>query len=69
MILVDEKNFAEAQSVLEESRALYEEVHDGWGVAHAYTCHAALSESAFTTAVEEGRVMTMEQAIAYALEE
>jgi hypothetical protein len=29
---------------------------------------AALSESAFEAAVEEGRAMTMEQAIEYALE-
>lgn len=38
LILADEKNFAEAQAVLEESKALYEEVHDEWGVAHTYTC-------------------------------
>ena len=31
-------------------------------------CRAALGEAAFTEAVEEGRAMTMEQAIAYALE-
>jgi hypothetical protein len=30
-------------------------------------CHAALGESAFAAAVEEGRAMTIEQAIAYAL--
>jgi hypothetical protein len=32
-------------------------------------CRAALSESVFAEAVEQGRAMTMEQAIAYALEE
>ena len=32
-------------------------------------CRAALGESAFATAVEEGRAMTMEQAISYALED
>jgi len=32
-------------------------------------CRAALGESAFATAMEEGRAMTMEQAIAYALED
>ena len=32
------------------------------------SCHAALNESEFATAVQESRVMTMEQAIAYALE-
>lgn len=32
-------------------------------------CRAALDESAFAQTVEEGRVMTMEQAIAYALED
>jgi hypothetical protein len=31
-------------------------------------CRAALGESAFVEAVEQGRAMTMEQAIAYALE-
>jgi hypothetical protein len=31
-------------------------------------CRAALSESEFTEAIEQGRSMTMEQAIAYALE-
>jgi predicted ATPase/transcriptional regulator with XRE-family HTH domain len=31
-------------------------------------CRATLSESEFTTAVENGRAMTMEQAVAYALE-
>ena len=31
-------------------------------------CRAALSESTFAEAMEEGRAMTMEQAIAYALE-
>jgi len=35
---------------------------------HLTTCHAALSESAFAAAVEEARSLTMEQAIAYALE-
>jgi predicted ATPase/DNA-binding XRE family transcriptional regulator len=33
------------------------------------SCRAALGEAAFTEAVERGRAMTMEQAIAYALEE
>jgi predicted ATPase/DNA-binding XRE family transcriptional regulator len=32
-------------------------------------CRAALAESAFSAAAEEGRAMTMEQAIAYALED
>jgi hypothetical protein len=32
-------------------------------------CRAALGEAAFTDAVERGRAMTMEEAIAYALEE
>jgi tetratricopeptide (TPR) repeat protein len=32
-------------------------------------CRAALSEAVFEAAVEQGRAMTMEQAIAYALEE
>jgi hypothetical protein len=32
-------------------------------------CRAALRESAFTEAVEEGRAMTIEQAIAYALDQ
>ena len=32
-------------------------------------CRAALGESAFAAAVEQGRLMTMEQAISYALEE
>ena len=31
-------------------------------------CHAALGESEFAEAVEQGRLMTMEQAVAYALE-
>ena len=31
-------------------------------------CRAAMMESEFTTTVENGRAMTMEQAIAYALE-
>jgi len=31
-------------------------------------CRAALSASAFVEAVEEGRAMTLEQAVAYALE-
>jgi non-specific serine/threonine protein kinase len=35
---------------------------------HLASCHTALSESAFVEAVEEGRAMTMEQAIQYALE-
>jgi hypothetical protein len=30
-------------------------------------CRAALSESTFAAAVEEGRAMTMEQAVEYAL--
>jgi predicted ATPase/transcriptional regulator with XRE-family HTH domain len=33
------------------------------------SCRVALGEAAFTEAVEKGRAMTMEQAIAYALEE
>ena len=32
-------------------------------------CRAALGKAAFTDAVEQGRAMTMEQAIAYALED
>ena len=32
-------------------------------------CRAALDESEFATAMEQGRAMTMEQAVAYALEE
>jgi predicted transcriptional regulator len=32
-------------------------------------CRAALSESEFTKAQEQGRAMTMEQATAYALED
>ena len=33
------------------------------------SCHAALSETEFEAAVEQGRAMTMEQAIVYALED
>jgi hypothetical protein len=33
------------------------------------SCHAALGEAEFTVAVEEGRAMTREQALAYALED
>jgi hypothetical protein len=32
-------------------------------------CRAALSESEFAESMEQGRAMTMEQAIAYALED
>lgn len=43
LILADEKNFAAAQSTLEESMALYQQVHDGWGYAHAILCLGQIS--------------------------
>jgi predicted ATPase/DNA-binding XRE family transcriptional regulator len=38
--LTDEENHAAAQSAFEESAALYQEVQDGWGLAHAMMCLA-----------------------------
>jgi len=53
-------------------------VYDSIGVRHTRddpnlekqlaSCRVALGESAFAEAVEQGRAMTMEQAIEYALE-
>ena len=36
--LVEERDFASSQSAFEESQALYQDVHDEWGYAHAMMC-------------------------------
>jgi tetratricopeptide (TPR) repeat protein len=38
-----EKDFLAAQAALEESKALYQQVHDEWGYAHAVMCLAWVS--------------------------
>lgn len=38
LVLADEKNFTEAQSVLAKSMALYHDIGDPWGYTHALTC-------------------------------
>ncbi len=38
LVLISEKNFAAGQEILEESKALHQEVDDEWGYAHAVMC-------------------------------
>jgi len=38
LVFIDQKEFASAQSTLEESKVLFQEVHDQWGHAHAVLC-------------------------------
>jgi predicted ATPase/class 3 adenylate cyclase/DNA-binding XRE family transcriptional regulator len=40
--LTDEKNFTAAQSAFEESKQLFQEVHDEWGTSFAMMVHATL---------------------------
>jgi predicted ATPase/DNA-binding XRE family transcriptional regulator len=38
LVFIDQKDFASAQSTLDESKVLFQEVHDQWGHAHAVLC-------------------------------
>jgi predicted ATPase/transcriptional regulator with XRE-family HTH domain len=44
LVLAEEGNFAAAQSILEESKARFQEIHDEWGYAHAVLCLVVQSE-------------------------
>jgi tetratricopeptide (TPR) repeat protein len=43
LTLREEKNLTAAESVLEESRQIFQEVYDEWGASHALMCLATLS--------------------------
>ena len=43
-LLTEERNFAEAQSILEESKMRFQESHNHWEYAHTLLCLAVLSQ-------------------------
>jgi len=51
LVLINEANFAAAETALEESKPLFQEVGDKWGYAHAVTAHvlAARYQKDWTT--------------------
>jgi tetratricopeptide (TPR) repeat protein len=75
--MLREKKLARAVRLFGAAEALFEAISDlsfvvadrAEGDRQVTTIHAQLDESTFAAAWEEGRVMTMEQAIAYALED
>ena len=54
---------------ISESIGAWQQEDEPWFEEQLAPCRAALGESEFAAAVEQGRLMTMEQAIAYALED
>ena len=52
---------------ISESIGTWQQEDESWFENHLAPCRAVLSESEYVEAVEQGRAMTMEQAIAYAL--
>jgi len=68
-------NFVRAVHLYEASRSIFEYIGTWWPENQIKlerslsVCRMELGEAEFTTAMEQGRAMTMEQAIAYALED
>jgi predicted ATPase/transcriptional regulator with XRE-family HTH domain len=68
-------NFVRAARLYEAARRIFEYIGTWWHEDKIElekilaACHVELGEAELITAIEQGRAMTMEQAIAYALEE
>jgi predicted ATPase/DNA-binding XRE family transcriptional regulator len=61
LVLIEEKDFALAQSTLEECKALFRDIHDDWGYAHSVLC---LGFAAYTKGDLSVSLSLNEQALA-----